>query len=228
MRNGVVHITSRNKIREVICLVRKTPTKRDSNVQETAIGVFRRNGGMMKMSAAVAAGVHRRTLYAMRDAGVLEQLSRGLYRLADAKPLAYPDLVAVQKRVPRGVVCLVSALSFHDLTTQIPHEVYLAVPRDSEPPRIDYPPVRIFRFGRRTYAEGIESHGLDGVVARVYSREKTLADSFQYRNVVGLDTALEALKRYKQQGRMSVETILRYARICRVERIMRPYLEAIL
>jgi predicted transcriptional regulator of viral defense system len=202
--------------------------RRADDTRHRAEEIFRERGGMMRMAEAVRAGVHRRTLYALRDARVLEQLSRGLYRLADAPPLSHPDLVAVARRAPRAVVCLISALAFHGLTTQVPHEVYLAIPRDSEPPRIDYPPVRVFRFGRRAFGGGIETYDLDGVPVRIYSREKTLADCFQYRNAVGIDTAVEALRRYREQGRVDVEAILRYARTCRVEKVIRPYLEAIL
>jgi predicted transcriptional regulator of viral defense system len=183
---------------------------------------------MLKMTEAIRAGVHRRTLYALRDAGILEQLGRGLYRLAEAPQLGNPDLVAVARRVPKGVVCLLSALAYHGLTTQITHEVYLAVPRNAEPPRIDYPPVRVFRVGKRAFAEGIETHELDDFPVRIYSREKTLADCFKYRTTVGLDTAVEALRRYRDQGRVNVDAILCAARACRVENIMRPYLEATL
>jgi predicted transcriptional regulator of viral defense system len=195
---------------------------------QKATAAFRKRGGMMRMAEAVRAGVHRRTLYALRDAGLLEQLSRGLYRLTEAPTLGNPDLVTVARRVPRGVICLISALAFHDLTTQVPHEVYLAVPRASEPPRIDYPPVRVFRFGTRAYAAGMEIHAIDGTHVRIYSREKTLADCFKYRNKVGLDTAVEALKRYQQQGRIDAESLLRHAQTCRVANVMRPYLEAVL
>jgi predicted transcriptional regulator of viral defense system len=201
---------------------------RADDTRHRAEDIFRERGGMMRMAEAVRAGIHRRTLYALRDARVLEQLSRGLYRLADATPLSHPDLVAVARRAPRAVVCLISALAFHGLTTQIPHEVCLAISRDSEPPRIDYPPVRVFRFGRRAFGAGIETHDLDGVPVRIYSREKTLADCFQHRNAVGIDTAVEALRRYREQGRVDVEAILGYARTCRVEKVIRPYLEAIL
>lgn len=204
------------------------PAARPTTPFKDAVRLFRDRGGMMRMAEAVRAGVHRRTLYALRDAGDLEQLGRGLYRLADAPPLSNPDLVAVARRVPRGVVCLVSALHFHDLTTQVPHEVYLAVPRGSEPPRVDYPPVRVFRVGDRAFAEGVETHDLDGTPVRVYSREKTLADCFKYRSRVGLDTAVEAVRRYRDQGRTDVESLLRAARACRAENVMRPYLEAIL
>ncbi len=203
-------------------------TKLENSALAKAIAVFRTNGGIMRMANAVQAGVHRNTLYAMRDAGVIEQLSRGLFRLADAPPLANPDLVTVARRVPRGVVCLISALALHDLTTQIPHEVWLAVPRDSEPPRVDYPPVRVFRYADNAFAEGIETKKMDDTPLRVYGREKTLADCFKYRNKIGLDTAVEALKRYKQQGRINADALMRYAHICRVANVMRPYLEAVL
>ena len=190
--------------------------------------MFRKHGGIMRMAIAVQSGVHRNTLYAMRDAGVIEQLSRGLFRLADAPPLANPDLVTVARRVPRGVICLISVLALHDLGTQIPHEVWLAVPRDSEPPRVDYPPIRVFRYADKAFAEGIEITKIDDTPVRVYSREKTLADCFKYRNKIGLDTAVEALKAYKQQGQIDTDALMRYAQTCRVANVIRPYLEAVL
>lgn len=193
-----------------------------------ARAAFERHGGVLRMADAMREGVHRRTLYAMRDAGQVEPLARGLYRLADTAPLAHPDLVTVAAKVPRGVICLVSALAFHDLTTQIPHEVWLAVPRNSEPPRLDYPPVRVVRLSPGPYEAGAETHRLDGVPVKVYSREKTLADCFKHRSEVGLDTALEAVRRYKAQGRVDAEAVLRYAAVCRVARVARPYLEALL
>jgi predicted transcriptional regulator of viral defense system len=202
--------------------------KLDCTALDQAKVLFRKHGGLMRMANAIQAGIHRTTLYAMRDAGLVEQLSRGLYRLADAPPLANPDLVTVARRVPRGVVCLISALALHDLTTQIPHEVYLAIPRDSEPPRVDYPPIRVFRFASQAFAAGIETRDMDGTKVRVYSREKTLADCFKYRNKIGLDTAVEALKRYKQQGRINADVLTRFAQTCRVANVMRPYLEAVL
>jgi predicted transcriptional regulator of viral defense system len=202
--------------------------KLESSALAKAKAVFRKHGGIMRMASAVQAGIHRNTLYAMRDAGVIEQLSRGLFRLADAPPLANPDLVTVIRRVPRGVVCLISALALHDLTTQIPHEIWLAVPRDSEPPRVHYPPIRVFRYADKAFTEGIETKKMDDTQVRVYSREKTLADCFKYRNKIGLDTAVEALKRYKQQGRIDVDALMRYAQTCRVANVIRPYLEAVL
>lgn len=201
---------------------------RENTARDTAITLFRKHGGMMRMAAAVQAGIHRTTLYALRDSGVIEQLSRGLYRLADAPPLANPDLVTVARRVPRGVICVISALALHDLTTQIPHQVWLAVSRDSEPPRIDYPPIRVFRFANQTLAAGVETRDMDGTNVRVFSREKTLADCFKYRNKIGIDTTVEALRRYKQQGHIDIGALMRHAKICRVANVIRPYLEAVL
>jgi predicted transcriptional regulator of viral defense system len=195
---------------------------------ETAKAVFRRHGGVLRTSEAIRSGIHPRTLYAMRDAGVLERLSRGLYRIADLPPLGNPDLVAVALKVPTGVICLISALAYHELTTQIPHEVYLALPRGAEPPRLDHPPVRVFWFTGKAFTAGTDTPKLDGVAVRIYGAEKTLADCFKYRNKIGLDTAVEALKRYVSSRRVRVDKLIAYARICRVEKVMRPYLEALL
>jgi predicted transcriptional regulator of viral defense system len=202
--------------------------QRVSTTCDKAKTLFRCHGGLLRTSEALRFGIHPRTLYAMRDAGVLEQLSRGLYRLADLPPLGAPDLVAVTRKVPTGVVCLISALAFHDLTTQIPHAVYIALARGTEPPRLDYPPVRMFWFTGDAFTEGIETHTLDHISVPVYTPEKTLADCFKYRNKLGLDVALEGLKLYRQRRQMRLDELLRYTRICRVEKVMRPYLEALL
>lgn len=170
---------------------------REDKTFEMAKAVFREHGGVLRTFEAIRAGIHPRTLYAMRDAGVLEQLSRGLYRLADLSPLGNPDLVSVTRRVPGGVICL--TLAFHEITTQIPHEVYLALARGAEPPKIEYPPIRVFWFTGAAFTEGIETHMVDGVSLRVYGAEKTLADCFKYRNKIGLDTAVEALRFYRRR-----------------------------
>ncbi|WP_022949979.1 type IV toxin-antitoxin system AbiEi family antitoxin domain-containing protein [Methylohalobius crimeensis] len=195
---------------------------------ESAKQAFHHHGGVLRTSEAIRLGIHPRTLYAMRDSGVLECLSRGLYRLAELPPLSNPDLATVALRVPNGVICLISALAYHELTTQIPHEIYLAVPRGAEPPRLDAPPVRVFWFTGKAFSEGIEVHEVDGTQVRIYSVEKTLADCFKYRNKIGLDTAIEALKLYVNRRRIQLDKLMAYACICRVEKVMRPYLEALL
>ncbi|MDO8674327.1 MAG: type IV toxin-antitoxin system AbiEi family antitoxin domain-containing protein [Dehalococcoidia bacterium] len=195
---------------------------------DKAIDVFRQHGGILRTKSAVRAGVHPRTLYDMRDTGALEQLSRGLFRLAGLPPLTSPDLVSATIKVPNGVICLISALAFHQLTTEIPHEVYVAIERGSELPRLEYPPLRVFWFSGSAFTEGIVAPLVDGIPVRVYSREKTLADCFKYRNKIGLDTAIEALKLYCQRGNTNVDALIRFSRICRVERIIKPYVEALL
>ena len=199
-----------------------------SRAFQRAEDIFRKHRGMMRTQEALRAGIHPRTLYALRDSGTLEQLSRGIYRLAAATPLGNPDLVTVAMRVPDSVICLISALAFHELTTQIPHEVYVAVSRGTEPPRLDYPPLRVFWFTEKAFTEGVEIKQLDGVNVRVYSREKTLADCFKYRNKIGMDTVLEAIRLYKQSGRTKIDALMRYAEVCRVANVLQPYLEALL
>jgi len=189
---------------------------------------FSRGGGLLRTSAALRAGIHARTLYDMRDEGVIKELSRGLYRLADLPALSNPDLVTVALKIPAGVVCLISALAYHEITTQIPHEVHLALPRGTEPPRLQHPPLRVFWFTGRSFTEGIETHKVDGIGLRVYSPEKTLADCFKYRNKIGLDTVLEALRLYRSRKRPNADDLMKLARVCRVEKVMRPYLEALL
>jgi len=194
---------------------------------DRAIADFKNHGGILHTAQALRSGIHPGTLYAMRDSGVLEMVSRGVYRLADSSPLGNPDLVTVAARIPGGVICLISALAFHGITTQIPHEVHVALPRGAEEPRLDHPPIKTYRFTGEAYSEGVDPHELDGVIARIYSPEKTLADCFKFRNKVGLDTVVEAVRFYRERKRVKVDDLMRYAAICRVTKIIRPYLEAL-
>ena len=195
------------------------------STEEKASRVFREHGGTLRTSEILRLGVHPRTLYQLRESGQVVQLSRGVYRLADLPPLENSDLAAAAMRVPDGIVCLVSALSFHKITSEIPHEIYLAIPTGKEKPKVDFPPMRIFHFSAETYAVGVEKHQMDGFKIKVYSMEKTIADCFKFRNRIGLDIALEALRLCIRKGG-SRRKILHFARICRVERVIRPYLEA--
>jgi predicted transcriptional regulator of viral defense system len=195
---------------------------------EKAKKTFRSSGGVLRMNEALRAGIHRRMLYSMLEAGVIEQLSRGLYRLADLPPLGNPDLVSVSLKIPNGVICLISALAYHEITTQVPHEVYVALERGTETPRLSHPPIRVFWFSGEAFTAGIETHKLDGASVRIYSPEKTISDCFKYRNKIGLDTAIEALKLYREKRRFKAEDLMQIARVCRVEKVIRPYLEALL
>jgi predicted transcriptional regulator of viral defense system len=190
--------------------------------------IFEAHGGMLRTSEALAAGIHPRTLYRLRDLGVVERISRGLYRWADLPPLTNPDLVTVAARIPRGVICLVSALAYHEVTTQIPHEVHVAVPRDVRVPRIDWPPIRGFRFSEASFHAGIVNHRIDATEVKIYSAAKTVADCFKFRSTTGIDVAVEALRLTLERGKAAPADIERYARVCRVERVVGPYLEALL
>jgi predicted transcriptional regulator of viral defense system len=190
--------------------------------------VFRKHNGMLRMSDALRHGVSRAALYAMRDAGEIEPIGRGLYRLSSLPALAHPDLVAVAAKIPSGVICLVSALAYHDLTTQIPHEVQVALERGSATPRMAHPPIRVFWFSGAAFDEGIQTVGLDGVPVRICSPEKTLADCFKYRNKLGMDVVLEALRLWREKRARHAGELLKHARTCRVEKVLRPYLEALL
>lgn len=188
--------------------------------------LLRQHGGQLRMSQALAGGISRSAFYSMRDKGTIVQISRGLYRLAELQEHRDPDLCIVSLRYPQAVICLISALAYHEMTTQIPHEIYIALVRGSRAPGITNPPVRHFFFSGQAYEAGIEEHDLDGVKIRVYDREKTLADVFRFRNKLGLDVFLEALKLYKEAGNTKPALLVDYARSCHVEKAIRPYLEA--
>jgi predicted transcriptional regulator of viral defense system len=194
---------------------------------EKAEKIFRDRGGVLRTGEALDGGIHPRTLYEMQQSGILEQLTRGLYRLSDLPPLGNPDLVSVSLKIPSGVICLVSALAYHEITTQVPHEVYVALERGAEAPKLAHPLIRIFWFSGQAFSDGIQTYKIDGVPVRIYSPEKTIADCFKYRNKIGLDTAIEALKLYRQKKRFRSEELMQFARVCRVEKVIRPYLEAL-
>jgi predicted transcriptional regulator of viral defense system len=196
--------------------------------EKSPLEIFRQHGGYLRMSEALSQGISRYMLYSLRDRGLIEQVSRGVYRLAELPPLGNPDLVTVALRSPNAVISLVSALAYHGLTTQIPHEVTLAVPRNSRVLSLDFPPIRAHKFSEAAFQAGIEEHQMDGVPVRIYNPEKTLADCFKFRNKIGMDIFLEALKLYKSSKQSNLNEVLKYARICRVEKAIRPYLEATL
>jgi predicted transcriptional regulator of viral defense system len=194
---------------------------------ENVTEIFREAGGILKRSQAQGLGVDYRTLSRMMEAGLLVREGRGIYRLADLPPLGNPDLVQVALRVPKAVICLISALHFHNLTTQLPYRITIALPRTNKSaPRFEYPPLEVVWLSDKSYHAGIESHMLDGVPVRIYGREKTVADCFKFRRKIGRDVALEALKDYLRNPDRDLDALLRYARIDRVEKLMRPYIEA--
>jgi len=172
------------------------------------------------------AGVSRVALARLAKAGALERIGRGLYAPTHVKVTEHHTLVESAVRVPHGVVCLLSALRFHKLTTQSPHEVWMAIGVKARKPVTDWPPLRIVRFSGAALSFGIEKHVIENVEVHVTSREKTVADCFKYRNKVGLDVAIEALRDYLRSRRRSVDVLMAAAAACRVKNVMRPYLEA--
>ena len=191
------------------------------------LGIFRQNHGFLKASDAVRKGIPRYAVYQMCKAGVLVREERGLYRLAEMELPGNSDLVQVCLLVPRAVIALISALSFYGLTTQIPHRVYVTLPRGVKKPHISYPPVEFNWQSEPAYSAGVEELNLDGVPVRIYSREKTIADCFKFRSKIGLDIALEALKAYLHQPGSQIGKLMDYARIDRIDSVMRPYLESL-
>ena len=188
--------------------------------------IFMKHGGQLRMSEAIAAGMSRYMLYSLRDKGLIEQISRGVYRLANLPAVSDPDLMSVSIKYPKGVLCLLSALSIHEITTEIPRQIFIALPRLSRIPIPQHPPLSVHRFSGEAYSEGIETRQMDDIVIRVYCVEKTIADCFKFRNQIGMDVVLEAFKLYRERHRFDGNKIMHYAKICRVKNVMRPYLEA--
>ena len=195
---------------------------------QKALNIFREHGGILRTSRARRLGIHPRTLYAMRDSRLLEQLGRGLYRLSDLPPISDPDLATVALKIPQAITCLVSALAFHGLTTQVPHVIDISLRGGSRRPRLDYPPVRVFWFSGPAWSEGLQTHLIEDVPVRIYGPAKSIADAFKYRRKIGQDVALEALRMYRESNGFDVGRLLHYARLCRVQSVIKPYLEALL
>lgn len=186
-----------------------------------------RTQGLVRPSDLAPLGIPRVALTRAVRRGQLERVGRGLYGLMARPVSAHGTLAEVARRVPKGVVCLLTALRVHDLTTQAPFQVWLAIANKAASPRLDYPPLRLVRFSGPALAEGVEEHVIDGVTVRITCVAKTVADCFKYRNKIGLDVALEALREAWAAKRMTSDEIWHYAKIDRVANVMRPYLESL-
>lgn len=194
---------------------------------EQRIKTLLRRAGTARSRELVAAGISRSELSRMAATGQLLRVARGLYAMPDYQGGEHSALVAVAKRAPGVVFCLLTALRIHDLTTQAPFEVWIAIGNKDHPPRLDYPPLRTVRFSAAALAAGVETHQVDGAEVRVTSVAKTVADCFKFRNKIGLDVALEALREARRARKATADELWRYARINRVTNVMRPYLEAV-
>lgn len=183
--------------------------------------------GLLRASDLDAIDAPRIVLTRLTAAGLQNKVGHGLYRLPSHQGSEHEGLAAVAAKAPQAVFCLLTALQFHELTTQLPRQIWIAMPRGSHTPQIGYPPIKMVQMTDEVYSEGIETVERDGVKLRVYGVAKTIADCFKHRNKIGLDVALEALKDARADNKATADDIWRYAKICRVTNVIRPYLEAI-
>jgi predicted transcriptional regulator of viral defense system len=198
----------------------------DQNHQSAVLDLAK-SQGVIRTKDVERAGIPRVTLTRLVREGRLVRIGRGLYTLPEHSLSEHESLIQVASHTSHGVFCLLTALRFHGLTTQSPFEVWVAIPNKFRAPKLDYPAVRVFRFSGQALMEGVETHEVDGVEIRVYGVAKTVADCFKYRNKIGLDVALEALREAWHEKRVSMDELWHYAAICRVANVMRPYLESL-
>jgi predicted transcriptional regulator of viral defense system len=198
------------------------PTSKEEQVLALA-----RKQGVIRPRDLNSRGIPREYLRRLHAKGKLERPGRGLYIAADSRPTQNHSFAEAAKRVPKGVVCLLSALRFHGVTTEAPFEVWLAISAKARLPRVDHPPIRFVRFSGAALESNIEEHTIEGIKVRVYDAAKTVADCFKYRNKIGVDVAIEALRDCRKRRKASMDELWNAARVCRVGNVMRPYLEAV-
>lgn len=200
--------------------------ERPDTQRDLAVSLIERHG-VMRQSDLKSRGVNPATLARLVEEGVLQKPSRGLYELADAEIEAAHNLAEVARRVPKGVICLISALQYHEITLQLPRSVWVAIGQKDRAPAIDYPPVRVVRFGGQALTRGVETHAIDSVPVRIFDPAKSIVDCFRFRNTVGLDVALEALRMGWRSRKAKPDDIAKYAQQLRIWSVVRPYLESI-
>lgn len=186
---------------------------------------FKKNGGIVRFSSLLKAGFHPDSLKALEKEGKVEKVARGLYRMTHYTFGSHPDLVIASLQAPKGVICLISALSFYEVTNEIPKYVDIAILAGTRANKIKYPPVRFYRFSHKTWEAGIEIHLAEGHKIRVYNLAKTIADCFKFRNKIGIDVARNALKIAVSEKGTTPQEIMKYAKMCRVVKIIKPILE---
>lgn len=197
----------------------KSPTEKAHHLLERV--------GIARSRDLERVGVTRTELRRLVERGQLERVGRGLYTRPGAPRTERHDLAEAARRVPAGVVCLLSALRFHGLTTQNPFEVWMAIDRKAWRPKVEHPPLRLVYVSGPALREGIEEHDVGGVRVRVFSAAKTVADCFKFRNKIGTDVAVEALRDFRRRHPKKLEAVWRFAKVDRVARVLRPYLESI-
>ncbi len=195
--------------------------------RKTQIIKLAKQKGVIKASDLESVGISRTYLHILYNEGVLQKVGRGLYELPSTQITEHNTLIEVTRRIPNAVICLISALSYFDLTTQLPHEVWITIPRGAWRPRIDYPSLNLTYASMEVYSFGIQKLKLHGVDIKIYSPAKTIADCFKFRNKVGLDVAIEALKKAWESKKVNMDQLNNAAKMCKVSKVIRPYLEAI-
>ena len=193
---------------------------------EQILALVRRHG-VLRPRDLSAHGIAREYLIRLHRSGLLERPARGIYILANAEPSEYQSLVEACKRLPHGVVCLLSALRFHGLTTQAPFEVWFGISEKARLPKVQYPPLRIVRFSGRALTTGVEQHAIQGATVRVTNAARTVVDCFKYRNKIGLDVAIEALRDCWRKKKATMDQLHGAAQARRMANVMRPYLESL-
>jgi predicted transcriptional regulator of viral defense system len=192
------------------------------------INFLKKRGGVASYAEIIGAGFNKAHIKIGLNSGQIQKVDRGLYRLSDGISLSNPDLVVVSIKVPKGTVCLLSALAFYEATNEVPKYVDIAIPRGVHANKIKYPPVKFYRFAPNVWKAGIEKHEIEGHEIKVYSLAKTIADCFKFRNKIGVDVARAALKVAITEKDVTPKEIMKYAKICRVDNIIKPILEAMI
>lgn len=192
------------------------------------INFFKKRRGLASYAEIKEAGFNKALIKVSLNSGRIQKVDRALYELSEGISVSNPDLVAVSIKSPKGVVCLVSALAFHGATTEIPQFVAIAIPRGAHANKIKYPPVKFYRFASKSWEAGIEEHIVEGHKIKVYNLAKTIADCFKFRNKIGMDVVREALKAAITEKKTVPKEIMKYAKICRVDKIIKPILETMI
>jgi predicted transcriptional regulator of viral defense system len=197
------------------------------NKKVERVGAIVQKQGLVRSKELRELSLSRSHLWNLAQAGKIERVGHGLYRAKNSPISAHETLLEVAKRVPSGVLCLSSALRYHELTTENPFEIWLAIERGAWTPKIDFPPLRVIHFSKAAFEFGIETHSVDGGSLRVYSPAKTVADCFKFRSRIGMETAIEALRAAYKERKSSMDELWRAAKFCRVANVIRPYMESL-
>jgi hypothetical protein len=195
-----------------------------TQMDEEVLGKIECMGGTVRVADSKTTGIQRQAVYSLYRKRALHRVVRGVYRLYNTELPSHPDMFYAAAEAPQGVVCLVSALDYYELTDQIPRTVHLAIPVGSRTPKVDWPPTCFHRFSKESFGSGVDYLLVGGIQVKIFSKEKTIADCFKFRSKIGEDVAVEALKRYLTGGQVNIPELMKQCRACRVDRVIIPYL----